>query len=117
MHGAPPSCLQARIPIMMIAQGSGTEPPHLSAETTERVSRALSAYIEHPGVEPEALRVALHAVAREARALAMPPEQLLIALKALWYALPQIQSTPDPDQQGRLLQRVVTMCIREYYQG
>jgi hypothetical protein len=102
---------------MMIAHGSGAEPPHLSAETTERVSRALSEYIDHPGTQSEALRLALHTVAREARALAMPPEQLLIALKELWYGLPQIQNTPAPEQQGRLLQHVVTMCIREYYQG
>src|SRR5207247_1069305 len=106
------SSARAKIPTMMIAHDSGAEPPHLSAETTERVSRALSEYIDHPGTEAEALRLALHTVAREARALAMPPEQLLVALKALWYGLPQIQRAPEPEQQARLLQRVVSMCIR-----
>jgi hypothetical protein len=45
----------------------------------------------------------------------MPPEQLLIALKETWYLLPCVQEMSDTSEQVRLLQRAVTMCIREYY--
>jgi hypothetical protein len=31
--------------------------------------------------------------------------------------LPEVRAIPDAGEQVRLLQRVVTMCIREYYDG
>jgi hypothetical protein len=40
---------------------------------------------------------------------------LLITLKETWNALPEVRSMNDSREQVRLLQRVVTMCIREYY--
>ncbi len=43
------------------------------------------------------------------------PEHLLVALKDMWTALPEIRAVPRTAQQVQLLQRVVTMCIKEYY--
>jgi hypothetical protein len=54
-------------------------------------------------------------VAAEAREKAILPEHLLIALKDVWSNLPEVRTMPETGQQVRLLQRVVTMCIKEYY--
>ena len=106
MHGAPPSCLQARIPTMMIAHDSGAEPPHLSAETIDRVRRALSEYIDHPHAQPEALGLALQAVAREARIDRL--QQRVQQLQAQQSQGPQAQRA-----QQRLLQTEQRQLQRE----
>jgi len=43
------------------------------------------------------------------------PEQLLVVLKDVWSSLPEVRSMTNTREQINLLQRVVTMCIREYY--
>ena len=45
----------------------------------------------------------------------MLPEQLLVVLKDIWSGLPEVRSMTNSREQIRLLQRVVTMCIKEYY--
>jgi hypothetical protein len=45
----------------------------------------------------------------------MLPEQLLVVLKDVWSSLPEVRSMTNTREQINLLQRVVTMCIREYY--
>ena len=45
----------------------------------------------------------------------MLPEQLLGVLKSMWHSLPSVRAISDSSDQVRLLQRVVTMCIKEYY--
>ena len=76
---------------------------------------ALSHYLENPEAGGDELRLALDAMAREARMKQMLPEQLLVVLKDIWYALPAVRAIDDASAQIRLLQRVVTMCIKEYY--
>jgi len=51
----------------------------------------------------------------EAHAKSILPEQLLIILKDVWYALPNVASMRDPAEQSRLLRQVVTICIKEYF--
>jgi len=65
--------------------------------------------------DPTALRASLVLVASDARARAILPEQLLVTLKEVWSSLPEVRAMSDSGQQVRLLQRVVTMCIKEYY--
>lgn len=101
---------------MMMAHDSG--PPLaalLAEETVARVRVALSAYMENNEAGGLELRDALDAMATEARSKAMLPEQLLVVLKDIWYALPEVRALEDSGAQIRLLQRVVTMCIKEYY--
>jgi len=101
---------------MMMAHDSGPPPvTGLAEETVERARAALSHYLENADVAGEELRSALDAMASEARAKSMLPEQLLVVLKDVWYALPAVRSLDDSAAQIRLLQRVVTMCIKEYY--
>jgi hypothetical protein len=91
--------------------------PHneLAQETVHAVRCALERYANQPGDGAPFLRAALHDLAREARLIAMPPEQLLVVLKHTWQGLPQVVSAPDQSEQTRILQSVVTMCIKEYF--
>ena len=101
---------------MMMAHDSS--PPlaaRLAEETVARVRGALSRYLEDNEAGGLELRDALDAMATEARSKSMLPEQLLVVLKDIWYALPGVRSLEDSGAQIRLLQRVVTMCIKEYY--
>jgi hypothetical protein len=54
-------------------------------------------------------------VATEAREKAILPEHLLMILKDMWSALPGVRNMPETSQQVRVQQRVVTMCIKEYF--
>jgi len=101
---------------MMMAHDSSPRPPGaLSKETIDVLRAALIRYTSAPNANADELRAALHAVGVEARDREMLPEHLLVVLKDLWYALPGVRTTDEPTEQVRLLQRVVTMCIKEYY--
>jgi hypothetical protein len=63
----------------------------------------------------EPVRDALARMASEARDKKMMPEHVLIALKDTWAELPEVRALPETGHQVRLLQRVVTMCIKEYF--
>lgn len=54
-------------------------------------------------------------MATEAREKAILPEHLLIVLKDVWRTLPEVRTVPETAEQVRLLQRVVTISITEYY--
>jgi hypothetical protein len=99
---------------MMMAHDSSWGPAALAEETIAAVRSALVRYVDAPS-DGDALRSALHGLAAEAHAKSVAPEQLLVALKDLWYSLPAVRGMHDPAEQIRLLQRVVTMCIKEYF--
>jgi hypothetical protein len=93
------------------------QPSALAQETVDAVRRALHGYmLDSPSTElaPE-LRDALRALAHEARRNAVPPEQLLITLKAIWRTTPPLEAARDPDERTRALQRIVTICIKAYF--
>jgi hypothetical protein len=121
---------------MMMAHDSGPGPSGLDQQTIEMVRAALVNYVSIPtssaSVTPahaahavqsasgtdhygEALRIALHTMAAEARAKSVLPESLLVVLKDIWYSLTHVHATLEQPDRVRLLQRVVTMCIKEYY--
>jgi len=97
---------------MMMAHDSSAGRPQLSAETVSELTAALRNYAANES-DIAALQPALRAVAAEAREKKVQAEQLLVLLKDVWFGLPNTQST-DGDGQVHL-QRVVTLCIREYY--
>jgi ActR/RegA family two-component response regulator len=99
---------------MMMAHDPGPDPAILATQTIEAVRVAMVQYISAPS-QSDDLRDALHRMAAEAREKTVLPEQLLVVLKDIWYALPGVQEMSDTTEQVRLLQRVVTICIREYY--
>lgn len=101
---------------MMMAHDSSLPPSRLDDESLNALRLALSAYLRDGG-DAGALQSSLALVATEARARSVLPEQLLVVLKDTWSTLPELRQISDVREQVRLLQRVVTMCIREYYNG
>lgn len=98
---------------MMMAHDSGHTPSRMDGEIIDAVREALREYLGTGS--SSALQHALVRLATEAREKSILPEQLLIMLKDTWNALPEVRAMTDTPQQIRLLQRVVTMCIKEYY--
>jgi hypothetical protein len=100
---------------MMMAHDSSLPPSsRLDDELLNAVRVALRGY-ESDAEHASALQASLLLVATEARARAILPEQLLVRLKEAWSSLPEVRAMRDSQEQARLLERVVTMCIREYY--
>jgi hypothetical protein len=94
---------------------SSTPPRSLDEETIESVRAALAAHLRQQSArEADTLHDALQAMAREAREKSILPEHLLVALKDIWYSLPEVRAKENGEQ-ARVLQRVVSMCIREYF--
>jgi hypothetical protein len=98
----------------MMAHDSSTPRRQLSAEAVARLEAALERYLQ-TGTDVGDLQVAIRSVAAEARENSIHAEQILVLLKDLWFGLPQIRSAGPGDTQPELLQRAVTLCIREYY--
>jgi len=100
---------------MMMAFDSSQPPPNrLDDESIAALRLALRNYLSD-GTRAAPLRTALLTVARESRARSILAEQLLVTLKDVWSALPEVRAMHDSREQTALLQRVVTMCIKEYY--
>src|SRR6266550_8998153 len=90
---SPPACVSQQ---MMMAHDSSPPPaPGLAEETVARARVALSAYLEDPEGHGEDLRDALNQMADDAREKKMLPEQLLVVLKDIWYALPAVRAVED----------------------
>ena len=99
---------------MMMAHDSGQPPSgRIDDASLDAVRLALREYLHD--ADASALQASLLLVSTEARARNVLPEQLLVTLKELWNTLPEVRAMSDAGQQVRLLQRVVTMCIHEYY--
>ena len=99
---------------MMAHDSSQTPPSRLDDESVDAIRLALRAYLQD-SADPVALQAALLRISAEARERSILPEQLLVVLKEVWSTLPEVRSMKDSREQVRLLQRVVTMCIKEYY--
>jgi hypothetical protein len=100
---------------MMMAHDSGGPPPGRLGDASIDVLRsALRAYLQD-SQDPRTLQPSLLAIAAEARSQEILPEQLLVVLKEIWNGLPEVRSMTNSRDQINLLQRVVTMCIKEYY--
>ena len=61
------------------------------------------------------IRQALRAMSEEARAESLHVEQVIVALKRVWESLPEVRRATDRQEQNRILERAVTLCIQEYY--
>ena len=100
---------------MMMAHDSGHTPPsRLDDASVELLRAALRDYLQD-SKDPGKLQPSLLHIAGEAHARALPPEQLLVVLKEVWSSLPEVRAMTNTREQVNLLQRVVTMCIKEYY--
>ena len=102
----------------------------LNQRVAERASvspeESYTAKLLHDGIDrcarkfgEEAVETIVAAVARDRSGVALEAADvlyhLLVLLKDVWGGLPEVRSMSDSREQIRLLQRVVTMCIKEYY--
>ena len=100
---------------MSMAHDSSHPPSsRLDDELLHAVRLALSGD-ELDADDASALHASLLLVTTEARARNILPEQLLVRLKEAWGSLPDVRAMHDTHEQARLLQRLVTLCIREYF--
>jgi hypothetical protein len=98
----------------MMAHDSTPRPGALAVETIDALRSALAGNMGDESHD-DSLRTALRAMAAEARAKGLLAEQLLVVLKDIWYSSPGVQGMSEPAEKIRRLQRVVTICIKEYY--
>src|SRR5689334_23341605 len=104
------------ITMMMEHQTGPMSPNAIAQEAVDSVRSALERHVESLAMEPAPdLRAALHALALDARSKAVPPEHLLVTLKSIWQSLPSVEKARDHAEQTQVLQRVVTICIKEYF--
>ena len=76
--------------------------------------RAALARSAQAGDHGDELKGLLARAAADARQKGIQAEQLLVALKEIWYSLPHLSTQPGNDVQTRLLQQLIARCIHEY---
>ena len=87
----------------------------LSEGTMKELRAALTEQMKHPnGPTPELARL-LKKVAAEARQNNIRPEELLVIFKQLWNSLAESLRPQNAEQQERVRQNLVTLCIQAYY--
>ena len=69
------------------------------------------------GNHGEEIKTLLTRAAVEARRNGAQAEQLLVALKDIWYSIPNVAPPSGNEVQTRLLQQLIARCIQEYYAG
>lgn len=67
------------------------------------------------GSHGDKLKGLLVRAAADARQKNVQAEQLLLALKGVWYSLPGLAALPGNEVQARLLQELIARCVQEYY--
>ncbi len=94
--------------------GEATE-SELSTAISGALRRGLMAkFFAVLGAEGQ-LRSDLQEVCREARRQNMRVEYLIIAFKDAWRELPEARTLPQGSQGTEFLNRVITLCIAEFY--
>ena len=88
--------------------------PRLDATTIEALRVALARSITN-GNHEDTLRDLLCRTAIEAREKGIHAEHLLIALKDIWFSLPELVDRSANDVDNALLQDLISRCIQEYY--
>jgi hypothetical protein len=88
----------------------------VATRVAELVSeRALWAQVERGAVPEAEWRAALRAMCDDAHADQVPPEQLLVELKQAVGILCDACAVPHGPTRAEFTNRVVTLCIEEYY--
>ena len=90
-------------------------PRSLSAETTAALREAVVRHLERGSDGDDSLGRAVSIVVAEARARDMRAEELILAFKNLYDALPEPRSAVARAEQVHLRERLVSACSRAYY--
>jgi hypothetical protein len=88
--------------------------PSLEPETVDALRRAFASSVAR-GNHVDNLRDLLCHAAADARGKGMQAEQLLVALKEMWYSMPEVSSASSAVVENALLQELISRCIQEYY--
>jgi len=88
--------------------------PALEPETVQALRQALATSVAQ-GNHSDTLRELLCRAAADARSKGMQAEQLLVMLKEIWYAMPEVSNAPSAAIENTLLQELISRCIQEYY--
>lgn len=92
------------------------EPGAPLSRDVERVFSALGSLLSHcPHDDDSVLRPLMRSVVLEARAAGLQAEMLLRLLKESWRSLPEPTSGDGRLGHYDALNRVVSLCIREFY--
>ena len=86
-----------------------------SDATLAALRSALRTYLAGRPTHGE-LHRALRALCAEAHERGLRAEELLVRLKQLFHHLPEVQELPHGSNRNDLLNRVISVCIEEYYQ-
>jgi hypothetical protein len=93
------------------------EPRVLSEESVGALRTAVLRHLREPSESGAELTAALRLIATEARGRGMLPEELIIAFKRVWEALPDVHAAVARADEPRLRERLITMAIKAYYEG
>jgi hypothetical protein len=100
----------------MPSSDSGPGPAHagLSAEAFGALRHAIQTYVDQGSGDGEILH-AVRMMCVDVHRDNLHAEQLIIAFKEAWRTLPEVQRIPRGGERERLLERIVTLCVEEYY--
>jgi len=87
----------------------------LSESTMKELRTALIDQLKKPDAPTPQLVSLLQKVGREAREKNIRPEQLIVAFKGLWNSLAESLRPQNSDQNEKVRQQLVTLCIQAYY--
>ncbi len=99
---------------MTIPLDMNIPPLALDDKTISAVRVALGSYVRD-GDPGTLLRDTLRTMATEAKARGITAERLLVVLKNLLNALPEMRQIVEPVDREKAKQRIVTACIEQYY--
>jgi hypothetical protein len=85
-----------------------------TAETLAAMERSLTDFLSGAGDEGGVCK-ALERLATEADARQLKAEHMLLAFKAIWAALPEVQAIRDSAERRRITEHLVKLCIDAYY--
>jgi hypothetical protein len=86
-----------------------------TAPTWDAIGAELGSALQ-PGREPESLRALVRLWCEEARRRDLAPEQFLVVLKSQFARVPELRRRAgDEPAHNALMERIVTMCIEEYF--
>lgn len=91
------------------------EPRALSEQTLAALRTAVSSHQGRHADSDETVRLAVEAVVAEARQRNMRAEELILAFKAVYNALPEPIAAAARAEQLRLREQLITACIKAYY--
>ena len=107
---------QANIP-RHEAESTTTRPLPIAAHAALRCAlggQLRRSVYDEPISTPQ-MRRALRLLCEDARRRGVRAEQLVVVIKQAWASLPETRWRPGDDRGAVILERVVSLCIEEYY--